>query len=144
MIKIEQAPYFELPFLNAAPGRQRVAVRERLPFLRAVVSGLPPGAPPIVATADLQGRSEFGDTDDSLLGCAVADALPEIQTAAGLHAPEASLGLLAGDFYSIDGFRGLDRLRPRPLGRAGAAVRSRDRPERRRRRGHAGPGGLNA
>jgi len=101
MIKIEQAPYFELPFLSAAPGRQRVAVRERLPFLRAVVSGLPPGAPPIVATADLQGRSDFDDTDDSLLGCAVADALPEIQTAAGLPAPEASLGLLAGDFYSF-------------------------------------------
>jgi len=101
MITIEQAPYFELPFLNAAPGRQRVAVRERLPFLRAVVSGLPRGAPPIVATADLQGRSEFGDTDDSLLGCAVADALPEVQAAAGLPAPQVSLGLLAGDFYSI-------------------------------------------
>jgi hypothetical protein len=100
-INLQQSAYYELPFLNAAPGRRGIAVREKLPFLRAVVTGLPQGAPPIVATADLQGRSEAGETADTLLGCAVADALRAIQATGGLPAPETSLGLLAGDFYSF-------------------------------------------
>jgi hypothetical protein len=42
-IKVELArePYHEMPFLNAAGGRRREAVRERLPFIRGKVTGLP-------------------------------------------------------------------------------------------------------
>jgi hypothetical protein len=99
-VTLLQDAYHEIPFLNAVPGMRGIAVRERLPFLRATVSGLPAGTPSLVAAADLQGRMKEGDTGDSLLGCAVADGLPKIQAAAGLPAPGTMVGLLAGDFYS--------------------------------------------
>jgi hypothetical protein len=99
-VTLQRDAYHEIPFLNAAPGNRGIAVRERLPFLRATVSGLPAGAPLLVAAADLQGRMKEGGTADSLLGCAVADGLPKIQAAAGLPAPETMIGLLAGDFYA--------------------------------------------
>ncbi len=103
MIQIDlvERPYHELPFLNAAPGRRGGAVRERLPFLRGRVSGLPKGSLSLVAMGDLQGRIGFGEDPKTLLGCGVAGALPDIQAAAGLPAPKACLGLLAGDFYSV-------------------------------------------
>jgi Icc protein len=103
MIEIDlgKAPYHELPFLNAAPGRRGGAVREHLPFLHGRISGLPRGSPPLVAMGDLQGRIGQGEAPQTLLGCGVAEELPNIHATAGLPAPAECLGLLAGDFYSV-------------------------------------------
>ena len=102
-IKIELAsePYQEMPFLNAAGGRKGGAVRERLPFFRGKVTGLPLGCSSLVATGDLQGRTDFGDDPATLLGCGVAEALTDIHAQAGLPNPASCLGILAGDFYTV-------------------------------------------
>ena len=100
-IELTNTPYYEMPFLNAAAGRKGGAVRERLPFLRGLISGLPSGCPPLVAAGDLQGRSGFGDDPLTLLGCRVAEVLPNIHAEAGLPSPASCIGLLAGDFYTV-------------------------------------------
>lgn len=98
-LTLATAPYHALTYLDAAAGGG--CVRKELPFLRGQVRGLPPGAPALVAMADLQGRTRTGPAPETLVGCAVAAALPAIHTAAGLPAPHACVGLLAGDFYTV-------------------------------------------
>lgn len=90
-----------LPYFDAAAGGGRV--RKDLPFLRGQVRGLPAGTPALVALADLQGRAGLDADPASLLGCAVAADLPAIQAAAGLPPPLHSVGLLAGDLYTVPG-----------------------------------------
>jgi len=89
-----------MEFLNAGPGRTGPQF-EQLPFLKGTIEGIPSDWPPIVAIADLQGRSEFGDTAESLIGCRVAEELHCIHESAGLPDPRDCLGLLGGDFYTV-------------------------------------------
>jgi len=100
-LTLKSTPYHTLPYFDAAAGGGRV--RKDLPFLRGQVRGLPAGAPSLVALADLQGRAELDADPTSLLGCAVAADLPAIQAAAGLPPPLHSMGLLAGDLYTVPG-----------------------------------------
>lgn len=101
-VGIEERPYHELEFLDAASGKKSSgSMRARLPFLRGEVTGLPAGFPAIIATGDLQGRSDFGDADETLLGCDVSDKLPALHHDAGLPNPGECLGLMAGDFFTV-------------------------------------------
>ena len=81
-IEIDPAPYHYMEFLKAGPGRAGAQV-ELLPFLRGVINGVPQNWPPIVAIADLKGRSDYGETQESLVGCRVAEQLHEIHAPAG-------------------------------------------------------------
>lgn len=99
-IEIDAKPYHALSYLNAGPKRTGYYY-DTLPFLRGRVRGLPSGWAALVATGDLQGRSDFGDADETLLGVTVADELPEVQEIAGLPDPTECLGFMAGDFYTV-------------------------------------------
>jgi Icc-related predicted phosphoesterase len=99
-VEIDRSPYHYMDFLNAGPGRTGAQI-EKLPFLKGTIMGVPDHWPPIVAIADLQGRSEYGDTQDSLVGCRVAEELSAIHESAELPYPMECLGLLAGDFYTV-------------------------------------------
>lgn len=99
-VELQSDPYHSLTYLNAGSKREGYR-RDTLPFLRGRVTGLPEGFPALVVTADLQGRSDFGDTDETLLGVQVADELPEIQEAAGLPDPFDCPVFLAGDLYTL-------------------------------------------
>jgi len=99
-IEIQDEPYYSLSYLNA--GTKREGQRwDALVFLRGRITGLPEGMPALVAMGDLQGRSDFGDAEETLLGVAVAEMMPEIQEAAGLPSPFDCPVFLAGDFYTV-------------------------------------------
>ena len=99
-IELQPEPYHTLSYLNA--GTKREGCRyDDLPFLRGRITGLPPGPPALVATGDLQGRSDFGDDEETLLGVAVADDLPEIHESAGIPDPSDCCGFLIGDLYTV-------------------------------------------
>ena len=100
IVELESNPYHALSYLNAGPKREGHRY-DTLPFLRGRVQGLPSGFRALVAMGDLQGRSDFGVDDETLLGVAVANELAEVQAGAGLPDPAECLGLLAGDFYTV-------------------------------------------
>lgn len=85
-------PFHTLPYFCS--GHQGQPRSVTLTFSRANAEGLPPGVDAIVATADLQGRTEPGGR---LIGELVAE---ELGILAGLGViPEPGLILLAGDFF---------------------------------------------
>lgn len=89
-----------MSYLNAGAGRRSAPYREQLPFIRGKTAGLPADCPPLLLTADLQGRTDFGDGEGTLLGCAIPEALGAIEQAHGLPPVQSCLALLAGDFYT--------------------------------------------
>lgn len=99
-IELQPDPYHSLTYLNA--GTKRAGYRyDTLNFLQGRIAGLPSGPPALVAMADLQGRSDFGDADETLLGVAIADEIEDIQKSAGLPDPFECPVFLAGDFYTV-------------------------------------------
>lgn len=100
-IQLDDPPFYGLSFLNAKPSGKEGHYTETLPFMRGTIKGLPEGSPPLVLTADLQGRIGYGSEDDSLLGCHVPDAFYDIEDIYQLPQPECCLALLAGDFYTF-------------------------------------------
>ncbi len=100
---INTEPITEVQFLNAGrrPGGYYV---DRLPVHEAIVDRLPDGVSAIIATADLQGRERFGNSNmrpPRLLG----EVLPQMLTGEilpELRLPPGEIGvLLAGDFYTV-------------------------------------------
>jgi hypothetical protein len=101
LCELPKKPFHRLPFLNAGAGRRQAAYPELLPFYRSTIEGLPAGTPPFLLTADLQGRTDYGDSDGTLLGCCISEQLIEIEETQGLPPVESCLVLLAGDFYTL-------------------------------------------
>lgn len=100
---IDERPFFELPYFNAAGGG-RVA-RESLPFIMARADHLPSGVGALIAAADLQGR-DIGDgvtPGPLLLGIAVVEALRRLASEGRLPGLSQSGVLLAGDLYAEPG-----------------------------------------
>lgn len=99
-LRLEPQPFYLLSFLNAGAGHHAGSYSENLPFYKGTIEGLPAGTPPLMLTADLQGRTDYGDSEETLLGVAIPNELFEIGADFDLPAPDASLALLAGDFYT--------------------------------------------
>lgn len=90
-------PFHQTPFLNA--GRNGGTVRERLPWLRGTVTGLPAELDALLITSDLQGRGVSGPPRP-LLGEVVAAEYAQNCAAWGLPQPQRVGVLLAGDYYA--------------------------------------------
>lgn len=90
-------PFRFTPFLNA--GRNGGTVRERLPWLRGTVTGLPAELDALLVTSDLQGRGLTG-LPRPLLGEAVATEYQRNHAAWKLPPPQQVGVLLAGDYYA--------------------------------------------
>ena len=105
---ITEGPLTEIPFLNAGKGPGSFYV-DRLPILVATTDSLPPDLDAIIATADLQGRERFEETEcgpPRLLGEVLPQRLcDEILPALSIRAEQTG-AILAGDFYTVPG---LDR-----------------------------------
>lgn len=99
-IEIQSNPFHELPFLNAQSKRQGAAWA-RLPFFRGTLRGLPAGTPPLLLTGDLQGRLDYGDDEETLLGCAVPEIYFDQEIEQDLPMIEEVVAILAGDFYTL-------------------------------------------
>lgn len=92
---LSSRPFHFTLFLNA--GRNGGTVRERLPWLRGTVAGLPTGLDALLVTSDLQGR---GLPDLPLLGEVVAAEYRAHHNTWQLPAPERVGVLLPGDYYA--------------------------------------------
>jgi Icc-related predicted phosphoesterase len=99
-IVLESDPYYAISYLNAGPGGSGCR-NETLPFFRGRVKGLPPSFPALVATADLQGRSDYGEGAETLVGVSVAEVIKEAHSLIGFPSPTDCLACLAGDFYTL-------------------------------------------
>lgn len=100
-ITLNARPYHVTHYMDSVSGGGRA--QKSLPFLQATVQGLPASAPPLLATADLQGRVHLGESPDGLVGCWLATQLAAIHRTAGQPDPAQSIALLAGDFYTVPG-----------------------------------------
>lgn len=84
-VTIAEPHYYEALYLNARPGGG--TMRTSLHFLKGMVDGLPLRGRALVATADLQGRVESGDSSMPLLGHWLGENLVQIHKASGLPPP---------------------------------------------------------
>ncbi len=103
ILKIEQEPIAELPFLNAGRGIGSF-YEDRLPVFVGTVDRLPQGVDTLVVTADLQGREHFQYQSGPTLRL-LGEWLPKVLRDSILPSivqPIDHVGvLLCGDFYTV-------------------------------------------
>ncbi|MDX1929145.1 MAG: hypothetical protein SFV81_21640 [Pirellulaceae bacterium] len=103
ILKIEQEPWVELPFLNAGRGVGSY-YEDRLPVLVGLVDRLPQGVDSLVVTADLQGREHFQFQSGPTLRL-LGEWLPRVLRDSILPKISQSVErvgvFLCGDFYTV-------------------------------------------
>jgi 3',5'-cyclic-AMP phosphodiesterase len=103
IIKIEEAPLVELPYLNASRGGSGFN-EESLSVLVGTVDRLPKGVDALVVTSDLQGREHFQFQSGPTLRL-LGEWLPKVLRESILPLigqPVEKVGvLLCGDFYTV-------------------------------------------
>lgn len=104
IVDFQCEPIAEFRFLNAGRGPGQF-YEDTLPIHHARVDRLPEGVEAVIATADLQGRERFQESNEGPLrllgevlpGRLVEEVLPPI----GIYDPDCVGALLAGDFYTV-------------------------------------------
>ncbi len=101
IVELQREPFHELEYLDAASrgGTQL----QRLPLLRGVAEGLPPGIDALLLTSDLQGRARGPDGSLQLLGEALASEYAALAELDVVPAPAFTGVVLAGDLYAAPG-----------------------------------------
>ena len=103
ILKIEQEPFEELPFLNAGRGVGSF-YEDRLPVFVGSVDRLPQGVDTLVVTADLQGREHLKYQSGPTLRL-VGEWLPKVLRESILPSIGQQIDqvgvLLCGDFYTV-------------------------------------------
>lgn len=101
IVAIDPEPVHELEYFDAAP-RGGTQLR-RLPLLRGVAEGIPPGLDAVLVCSDLQGRARAGAGELLLLGEVLAAEYAALAELEVVPAPAFTGVLLAGDLYAAPG-----------------------------------------